>query len=145
MMPDDPRQNGLRIRSCDECGAYGLRHHWKCSKATRPAWERSEGLQQGSGLTRTPMSRKPSAKQTKRARNRALLRKGVIEEGLTDCEIRWENVCTGRFDGWHHLQKLSQGGSDSLLNMVRACNPCNGKIEDEPLEARRRGWVRSDS
>lgn len=50
--------------------------------------------------------------------------------------------CSGRYDAPHHLRKTGQGGSKiNRANMVAACNPCNGWVEDEPDLARSLGLV----
>ncbi len=103
------------------------------------------GLERGTGLDRTKRMRNETPKHRRRRLARADLRAETITAGLTDCVIRWEGVCTGTFDGWHHLHKLSHGGSDDPSNMIRACNPCNSAVEDHPTEARQRGWVKQES
>jgi 5-methylcytosine-specific restriction endonuclease McrA len=85
--------------------------------------------------------KRESKKQAARRRKLSAQRKRAIENGLTQCQIRWEGVCTGQHDGWHHLQKKSAGGSDEMSNLVLACNACNTAIEDNPTEAREKGWV----
>ena len=57
------------------------------------------------------------------------------------CEIRWDADCTGWADALHEIRKRSRGGSIvDLHNVAPACNVCNGKVEDFPAEAERRGW-----
>ena len=82
-----------------------------------------------------------SLKRARRMRALAAKRRIAMCAGITRCHIKWEGVCTGNFDGWHHLRKLSQGGTDDATNLVPACNPCNDEIENQPTEAERRGWV----
>jgi hypothetical protein len=50
--------------------------------------------------------------------------------------------CTRRAQGMHHLRKRSAAGRvRSRLNTRRACNPCNGWVEDNPALARAVGLV----
>lgn len=57
------------------------------------------------------------------------------------CEVRMPG-CTWLAEGLHHRRKRSAGGRlVSRLNTVRACNACNGRIEDEPDVAHFFGWV----
>jgi hypothetical protein len=50
--------------------------------------------------------------------------------------------CRGRIEGLHELRKRSAGGSlTNPDNLVPACNPCNGFIEQEPGMARSLGLV----
>lgn len=44
--------------------------------------------------------------------------------------------CRGKIEGLHELRKRSAGGSlTNPSNLIPACNPCNGWVEDNPDEA----------
>lgn len=50
--------------------------------------------------------------------------------------------CTRRAEGLHELRKRSAGGSlTNLANLRRACNRCNGWVEDHPTVAHELGLV----
>lgn len=50
--------------------------------------------------------------------------------------------CGGVMSGLHHLAKRSAGGALSDRgNVMRACSPCNGFVEDHPLLAHEAGLV----
>ena len=110
--------------SVPKCECEGWPHYYLCPKYRPPKRMKRE-----------------STKQAARRRKLSALRKRAIENGLTQCQIRWEGVCTGQHEGWHHLKKRSAGGDDSETNIVLSCNACNGMVEDEPAAARRRGLI----
>lgn len=96
---------------------------------------RGEGPQRKAGLRR--QSAKRAAEQRER-RKRALSAFGAQPA----CAVQWDGRCRGWADALHELRKASQGGSRlDPGNLIAACNPCNGAIEDNPLEAHRRGFV----
>ena len=76
--------------------------------------------------------------------------KSMIAEGRR-CEIgpilvRYgldgAKTCMSRIEGLHELRKRSAGGSlRNPSNLVPACNPCNGWVEDNPEEAHILGLV----
>ena len=88
--------------------------------------------------------KRESKKQAARRRTLSALRKRAVASGATQCVVQWPDVCTGAHQGWHHLKKKSAGGGDEASNLVLCCNACNGAIEDNPTEARTRGWVIRD-
>jgi 5-methylcytosine-specific restriction endonuclease McrA len=115
-----------------DCSCEGWPHFYLC-----PRYKPSS-LRRGSGL------RAESTKQAQRRRTLSALRKQMVEGGATQCVVQWPDICTGAHQGWHHLKKKSAGGGDDMSNLVLSCNACNGAIEDNPLEARERGWVHRD-
>jgi len=74
---------------------------------------------------------------------------GKISKKLREKICEKYSFCCVVCDGWlynepwgvHHLKKRSQGGEDTLENLVPCHNKCNSWIEDFPREARRRGFV----
>ena len=118
--------------SVPKCECEGWPHYYLC-----PRYKPSS-LRRGSGL------RRESKKQAARRRKLSALRKQMVEGGATQCVVQWPDICTGAHEGWHHLQKKSAGGGDEASNLVLCCNACNGAIEDNPTEARTRGWVIRD-
>ena len=115
-----------------ECSCEGWPNFYLC-----PRYKPSS-LRRGSGL------RAESTKQAQRRRTLSALRKRAVANGATQCVVQWPDVCTGAHQGWHHLKKKSAGGGDEASNLVLCCNACNGAIEDNPTEARVRGWVHRD-
>lgn len=101
---------------------------------------RSSRLKSGGYLKRSPM-RRVSAKKSRADRELARNAKIVRERSGGRCELRVEGVCLGRAQHPHHIQKRSQGGSHHYSNLLDACDPCNGWVEDHPREAAERGWV----
>ena len=83
-----------------------------------------------------------SSKRRRQQRQRR--RAGIAAYGPEPlCAVRWDERCTVYADALHEVRKASQGGSRTdMSNCVPCCSPCNSVIEDEPLEAHRRGWVR---
>jgi hypothetical protein len=48
------------------------------------------------------------------------------------CQLRGPH-CTGRATCWHERRKRSSNGSIlNRLNLLAACAPCNGDVEDDP-------------
>lgn len=90
------------------------------------------------------MKRESPRQRKRRATRRQLARalERSLGEGVVYCVVGWPGVCRTWAEGWHHLRKLSQGGTDDPRNLVPCCNACNLRIEDDPLKARELGWVR---
>jgi len=59
-------------------------------------------------------------------------------EGL--CEARWAD-CTGRGEHAHHMRRRSQGGADTVGNLLICCQRCHGMIHGNPQEAAERGHL----
>jgi 5-methylcytosine-specific restriction endonuclease McrA len=84
--------------------------------------------------------RKVGKRGRRKQRDRAKLTAELITPGVTQCAVR-SPVCIRYAQHLHHIFKSGQGGSDERKNVMPACDPCNGWIEDNPIEAHRRGLV----
>jgi len=82
-----------------------------------------------------------SARRRREQRRRREIMRAVYGDRPL-CEVRWDDRCRGWADAPHELRKASQGGSRvDPANALPACHFCNGQVENEPLEAHRRGLV----
>lgn len=92
-------------------------------------------------LRRTEI-RRMSTKRRRQNRHRAEVVDGLVAERGPWCELRVEGVCRGMADAGHEILKRSRGGSiTDPDNILLACNPCNGWVEDHPREANAAGWA----
>lgn len=92
-------------------------------------------------VSRTPIPQR-SAKLA--AIHRTMYKPFVVKvlEERPWCEVKFDENCTGRATGLHHLRKRSQGGGlTDPANVLASCSYCNGAIEDNPIEAHERGFV----
>lgn len=99
---------------------------------------------------RTPL-RARSARREREHRTEYLPLVRAMAAESTACELgpllravdaSWRG-CRGEMDGLHHILKRSSGGALSeRANVMRACNPCNGLVEDRPMLAHEAGLVR---
>lgn len=119
----DERRHEQRVYACKTCEGFHL-----------------------SSLPEPPKPRKPlrprSAKKAKvyRQQRVPLVEAQLLAEPF--CQIRWDEHCAGIADTVHEIKKRSRGGSiTDRANCVSACAYCNGKVEDEPAEAHRRGFA----
>lgn len=71
----------------------------------------------------------------KKARSLAVER----AEGL--CEARWAG-CGGHGDQAHHVRRRSQGGADSVDNLLIVCQSCHHEIHANPTLARQKGHLK---
>lgn len=79
--------------------------------------------------------RKPAKKQVPRwVRNRVKQRSdGWCEVRALGCELRAVHV--------HHKKLRSQGGKDTVGNLLHVCAWCHRWVHEHPREARKRGWI----
>ena len=121
----DPRRLSVpqRVFACPHCAGFHL------SKSRTPL------------VSRTPIP----PRSAKLAAIHRTVYKPFVVDVLTRrpwCEIRFDENCTGRATGLHHLRKRSQGGDlADPENVLASCSYCNGAIEDNPREAHERGFV----
>ena len=66
------------------------------------------------------------------------LKERVLERDDYTC--RWCGVHGGRLDA-HHVLRRSQGGKDTLDNLVSVHRICHSFIHDHPAEAKRKGML----
>lgn len=94
--------------------------------------------------------RRLAARSPRRARFMAKVRVPLVRSMFAEspwCElgeriatVDEDHVCTRRAEGLHELRKRSAGGSmTNRANLLRACNACNGWVENFPRLAH---WVR---
>jgi 5-methylcytosine-specific restriction endonuclease McrA len=60
-----------------------------------------------------------------------------------ECGIRWDENCRGLADDLHETLSRARSGGD-ITNpdiCVPACRPCHSKVDDNPAEAERRGFL----
>jgi 5-methylcytosine-specific restriction endonuclease McrA len=60
-----------------------------------------------------------------------------------ECGIRWDAGCRGLADDLHETLSRARSGGD-ITNpdiCVPACRPCHSKVDDNPAEAERRGFL----
>lgn len=50
-------------------------------------------------------------------------------------------VCTKRAHHFHHRRLRSQGGLDTVENLLHVCGPCHEFMHRNRSEARERGWI----
>lgn len=97
-------------------------------------------------LKRTPLrTKKTPRKRTTKVNDELLaLREAVILRAGNRCE-RCEQLCEGSYWGnaphVHHVQLRSQGGSDTLDNLVLLCGRCHGFVHDNRKVAAEEGWI----
>lgn len=116
----------------------------------------NERAHMGSRSTREPLSRatpiRPvSQKQGKlNAHRRALMAIWMdqaaeqSELGFAECEIKWDQGCTGRaVDGHERIKRGRQGSITDRTNVILCCRYCHEKTESEVEEATRRGFLAS--
>ena len=99
-------------------------------------------LKQTAGLKPVGAVKKRELAETSSVRSVYLVTHPRCEIGsvLSSNKIKgWKN-CRGMAEGVHERKKRSQGGSlTDHVNLMSACNVCNGWVEDNPAEARRLG------
>lgn len=77
-----------------------------------------------------------SAKRRNVIKERREVVKQMFEDRGPVCELQTP-TCAGMADAAHELVGRAQGGSlVDVRNMLLACNPCNGWVEDNPRMAR---------
>jgi 5-methylcytosine-specific restriction endonuclease McrA len=88
-----------------------------------------------------PLQRPPKAPQPLHSRPHVIapkLRAECYETDVYTC--RWCGGYGGRLD-LHHRQARSQGGQDTLANLVSVHRLCHNFIHSHPDEARKRGFI----
>lgn len=58
---------------------------------------------------------------------------GLCEVRALGCELRAVHV--------HHRKLRSQGGKDTVGNLMHVCAWCHRWVHEHPREARKRGWI----
>ena len=104
--------------------------------------QRRTPLTPGSKLESTSLPRRTRIRpqSAKRRREQKTRRQLASPYEIERCAID-SPVCTGWAEAWHELVGRAQGGSiTDPRNLVGCANACNGWVEDNPLEARSRGW-----
>ena len=87
-------------------------------------------------MKRTPINPESDRQKLRRAERRQLASPFEHER----CWVGTP-VCTGWAEAWHELVGRAQLGSTvDPRNLCAACLRCNSYIEDNPTEARARGW-----
>ena len=123
------------------------------SSSLRPKSEmkRSTGLARSAELDRsTELKPRSDERQKLMKEHRIPAIEAMVAEGRR-CEIGpvlahhgldGGRSCIGRIEGLHELRKRSAGGSlINPANLMPACNPCNGWVEDYPEESHILGFV----
>jgi hypothetical protein len=57
------------------------------------------------------------------------------------CEVRVDDICTGRASEWQHRKNRSQGGGWAASNGLHACSACHGYIHANPTISYSKGWM----
>ena len=86
-----------------------------------------------------------SAKRRAELREYTAWRKGYLARN-PNCALRWSERCRGRAEEIHHVIKRSQGAPlipKDEADVAGVCRPCHTKVDEEPAEAKRRGFVRA--
>lgn len=95
-----------------------------------------------------PLKRgKPLARQRMKQRPRST-RNDFPEEVKADvrrrsgnrCEIRADEVCTGRATQFHH-RKLRRHGDNREVNCLHGCDPCHEHVHANPGKSYLMGWL----
>jgi 5-methylcytosine-specific restriction endonuclease McrA len=119
---------------------------------TRTPLRRKTPLRSTSVLTaRTPLrksqgrhARIKPVSDKRRAENRQRRRMADAVFGPSpECGIRWDADCRGLADDLHETLSRARSGGD-ITNpdiCVPACRPCHSKVDDNPAEAERRGFL----
>lgn len=59
-----------------------------------------------------------------------------------ECQIQWDDDCTGHAVDVHELLSRGRGGSiTDRANCVTGCRHCHDKVTQNPAEAETRGWL----
>lgn len=70
------------------------------------------------------------------------MRSVILERSEGLCELRIPNVCTGWANRSPHHRKLrSQGGQNTMSNLVAVCGPCHSHAHLHRYLAFRFGWI----
>lgn len=113
--------------------------------------KRTGSLNRGSSqLKRTPLKQRSEKRSKLMKEERVPLIQALVKAGFS-CEIGpvldhhgiAESVnCRNKIEGLHELRKRSAGGSlVNRNNLIPACIPCNGWVEDYPAVAHELGLV----
>lgn len=104
-------------------------------------------------MKRSPLTRKTPLRSVGRVgrRRQAGMRAAkaaVLERSGGRCEAMFSPDCRLVGECLHHIVRRSQGGDESLSNILHCCNSCHtGRygIHSRPAEAMRMGLLRSGS
>lgn len=88
-------------------------------------------------LKRTPMKRGPSPKQRKDRSEMAAIRPIIYERSGGMCEHCHEKPGADL----HHKQRRSQGGTNTLENLVLLCSECHRWVHNNVAEAVKLGLL----
>lgn len=69
------------------------------------------------------------------------VRRQVAARARGLCEARWSPDCMTGGVHAHHRRRRSQGGQDTVSNLLWVCTPCHLLIHDEIAEAVSRGFL----
>jgi hypothetical protein len=70
----------------------------------------------------------------------AVMKQEVKDRSGGRCEARTPR-CTGRSEHVHHRRMRSQGGSNTLDNLLDVCLQCHLYIHSNPTESYERFWL----
>lgn len=88
---------------------------------------------------------KTYARKPKRGTVPTKIKRWVRERDGYRCVARIETVCTGRADHVHHIVRKSQGGDNTMGNLISLCLACHQHIHANVAWARSHGYIRSRS
>lgn len=90
------------------------------------------------------MKRKPM----RRVAPRSVSYRAELESLRPLIEARSHAMCEAKFDGCrirpvtlHHRLRRSQGGKNTLTNVVGVCPPCHERIHANPAQSYEDGWL----
>ncbi len=98
-----------------------------------------------SGLERKTPLRRVGKVGRRRAAGMRAAKAAVLERSGGRCEAMFAPDCRHVGECLHHIVRRSQGGDESLANLIHSCHACHtGRdgIHNRPEEARRRGLLR---
>ena len=77
----------------------------------------------------TKPMKKMGAKMKKDLRELRAVKPQLLERSHGVCEVCFSARASGHP---HHIQRRSQGGDNSLENLLDTCDPCHRRIHDNP-------------